>query len=56
MTFEFLRTSVLYAHKQSLQIKGHIYKVGDFVIRIGSLQVGTVATGQPYNKMFFVQL
>ena len=52
--FEFLRTNTLYKFKHALTVKGHVYKQGDFTIRIGSLLVGSVQTGQPYAKLFLV--
>jgi hypothetical protein len=57
--FEFLRTSTLYTHKKTDLIKGHKYRQGDFIIKVGSFTVGhttsaTGATQQPYPKLFFV--
>jgi hypothetical protein len=59
--FEFLRTSTLYSHKKTDLIKGHKYRQGDFIIKVGSFTVGhttsaTGATQQPYPKLFFVQV
>lgn len=38
--FDFLRTSTLYNLKKTDEIKGHKYKQGDFIVKVGSLLVG----------------
>ena len=52
---DFIKSSSLYSEKSKLNIRGEIFRLGDFSVRVGSLYTGSSSEQSIYSKLLFVQ-